>query len=63
MKPVRRFLKRLGSWINDQREAEERWRAEVEDHIARQTAENLHAGLLPVEARREALLKFGALEG
>jgi hypothetical protein len=35
----------------------------VEDHIARQTAENLHAGLLPVEARREALLKFGALEG
>ena len=35
---------------------------EVEDHLALQTAENLRAGLSPVEARRQAVLKFGAVE-
>jgi predicted permease len=62
MKAVRRFFKRLASWTKT-RGDEERLRAEIEEHIALQTAENLRAGLSPVEARRQALLKFGAVEG
>jgi predicted permease len=37
-------------------------RAEIEEHLALQTTENLRAGLSPAEARRQAMLKFGALE-
>src|SRR5712672_3330758 len=37
-------------------------RAEIDDHLARQTAENVRAGLSPVEARRQAVLKFGGVE-
>jgi predicted permease len=37
-------------------------RAEIEDHLALQTAENVGAGLSPVEARRQAVLKFGGVE-
>ena len=37
-------------------------REEVEEHLALQTAENVRAGLSPDEARRQAVLKFGAVE-
>jgi predicted permease len=37
-------------------------RAEIEDHLAFQTAENVRAGLSPTEARRQAVLKFGGVE-
>jgi predicted permease len=36
---------------------------EIEGHIALQTEENLRAGLSPAEARRQAILKFGGVEG
>jgi predicted permease len=36
--------------------------AEIEEHLALQTAENIRAGLSPADARREAALKFGAVE-
>jgi hypothetical protein len=42
---------------------EDRIREEFETHIALQTADNLRAGLSPVDARRQALVKFGAVEG
>src|SRR3989442_4222813 len=61
MRPLRRFLKRLSSWARTQQD-EERLRAEIEEHLALQTAENLRAGLSPVEARRQAVLKFGPVE-
>jgi predicted permease len=61
MRPLRRFVKRLGFWMRKQRD-EERLRAEIEEHLALQTAENLRTGLSPVEARRQAVLKFGAVE-
>jgi predicted permease len=61
MRPLRRFLKRMTSWTRHQ-EDEERLQAEIEEHLAMQTAENLRAGLPPIEARRRAVLKFGALE-
>jgi predicted permease len=61
MRALRRFLKQLTSWSTTARD-EERLRAEIEEHIALQTAENLRAGLPPEEARRQAFLKFGAVE-
>src|SRR6185437_15222905 len=61
MRSARRFLKRLHSWATTKRD-EERLRGEIEEHLALQTAENLRSGLSPVEARRQAVLKFGAVE-
>lgn len=42
--------------------SEQRLAEEIEDHIARQAAENLRAGLSPTEAHRQAVLKFGGIE-
>src|SRR6266851_3087415 len=61
MRTIRRFFKRLSSWATARRD-EERLRAEIEEHLALQTAEHVRAGLSPVEARRQALLKFGGVE-
>ena len=61
MKTLRRLFRRLTSWATSARD-EELLRAEFEEHIAWQTAENLRAGLSPIEARRQALLKFGSME-
>jgi predicted permease len=61
MKSLRRFLIRLFNSASRQRQ-EERLREEIAEHIALQTEENLHAGLSPIEARRQAMLKFGGVE-
>ncbi len=61
MRALRRFLKRLTSWATTL-EDEERLQAEIEEHLSLQTAENVRTGLSPVEARRQAVLKFGAVE-
>jgi predicted permease len=61
MRTLTRFFKRLTSWATTRRD-EERLRHEIEEHIAMQTAENEQAGLSPVEARRQAILKFGGVE-
>jgi putative ABC transport system permease protein len=61
MKALRRLFKRLTSWATSARD-EESLRAEIDEHIAMQTAENLRSGLSPGEARRQALLKFGNVE-
>ena len=61
MRSLRRFFWRLRSWAAAQRN-EERLQAEIEEHLALQTSENLKAGLSAAEARREAVLKFGAVE-
>ncbi|HYL63372.1 MAG TPA: ABC transporter permease [Candidatus Methylomirabilis sp.] len=61
MKSLRRFLARLFSF-STRRSRDERLREEIEGHIALQTAENLRAGLSTVEARRQAMLKFGGVE-
>jgi putative ABC transport system permease protein len=62
MKALRRFLVRLAGPITRRRD-ENRLREEVEEHLAQQTAENIRTGMPPEEARREAILKFGAVEG
>lgn len=61
MKKLRRFLNRLTSWARTGRD-EERLRVEIAAHIALQTEDNLRAGMPPDEARRQAALKFGAVE-
>jgi predicted permease len=61
MKAVRRFLTRLFNSAT-RRAQEERLREEIEGHIALQTDENRRAGLSSVEARRQAMLKFGGVE-
>src|SRR5436853_5963501 len=61
VKSVRRFLVRLLNSAT-RRHQDERLREEIEDHLALQTEENLRAGLPPAEARRQARLKFGAVE-
>src|SRR5580692_7042331 len=61
MRTLRRFFKRLTSWARTKRD-EERLQAEVEEHLLMQTAENVRAGLSPIEARRQAMLKFGGVE-
>jgi hypothetical protein len=44
------------------RGAEARIREEIAEHIALATAENERAGMSGVEARRQAMLKFGGVE-
>jgi predicted permease len=61
MRTLRRFFKRLTSWATTQQD-EERLQAEIAEHLAMQTAENIQAGLFPIEARRQAMLKFGGVE-
>ena len=61
MKGLRRFFSRLASWATTQW-SDERLQAEIEEHLALQASENLRAGLSPAEARRQAALKFGAIE-
>jgi len=61
MRSLRRFFSRLFNFAR-RREQEERLREEIEEHIALQTDENLRAGLSAVEARRQAMLKFGGVE-
>ena len=52
MKTFRRLFRRLTSWATSARD-EATLRAEIDEHIAMQTAEHLRAGLPPLEARRQ----------
>ncbi len=61
MKSLRRFRNRLLN-LAARPAQEERLSGEIAEHIALQTEENLCAGLSPVEARRQAMLKFGGVE-
>jgi predicted permease len=61
MRSLRRFLHRVVNVMTG-RAPDERLREEIEEHIALQTEENLRAGWSPVEARRQAMLKFGGVE-
>jgi len=61
MRSLRRLLTRLFNSAA-KRSQEERLREEIAGHIALQTEENLRAGFSPIEARRQAMLKFGGVE-
>ena len=61
MRFLRRSLTRAANFAAGRR-GDQRWREEMEEHLALLTAENLRAGMPPEEARRQAVLKFGAVE-
>jgi predicted permease len=61
MRALKRFFTRLAN-LTMGRQYEKRLKEEVEVHVALLTEENLRSGLSPVEARRQALLKFGGIE-
>ncbi len=61
MRLLRRFIRRVTAWARTQAD-EERLRLEIDEHLALQTSANLLAGMTEAEARRQAVLKFGALE-
>ena len=58
-----RFLRRWWTrvWNFATGRDDDRLREEMEQHIALQTEENLRAGMDAVEARRQAVLKFGGV--
>ena len=59
MKPARRMWHRLWNFITG-KNGEQRLREEMNEHVAMQTEENLKAGMSQAEARRQALIKWGA---
>jgi putative ABC transport system permease protein len=61
MRFIRRFLERLANFAS-RRRADQRLREEMDEHLALQTEENLRTGMSLAEARRRAVLKFGAVE-
>src|SRR5580658_492696 len=61
MRSLNRLFTRLLNFTAGRR-GDERLREEMESHIAAQTEENIHAGMTPQEARRQARLKFGPVE-
>ncbi len=61
MKLLRRFLSRFTASATHHHD-DQALREELEQHLALQTDDNIRAGLPPDEARRRAVLKFGAIE-
>lgn len=60
MKSLRRFFTRLRNFAM-RRHHDQRLREEIEEHLSLQTEENLRAGMLPGEARRQAVLRLGTV--
>ncbi len=61
MKFLRRFLIRLSNFAT-RRSTAQRLQEEIAEHLAFQTEENMRLGMGPVEARRQAGLKFGVVQ-
>ena len=54
---------KLWTWFRRKRKFEQEMGEELRDHVERQTAANVAAGMTPEEARRQARLQIGAVEG
>src|SRR5260370_41243157 len=61
MRRIRAFLLRIGGLFNKRRRDND-LTAEFESHLQMHIEDNLRAGMDAAAARREALLKFGAIE-
>lgn len=61
MRAAKRLLTRLYNLVSH-RSGDERFLEEMEEHLSRQTEDNLRSGMTPAEARRQAILQFGAVE-
>jgi len=62
MRAMKRTIARLRSFATGRR-GSERLHEEMEQHLFMQTEENIRAGMPPEEARRQARLRFGGVEG
>src|SRR5271165_1893579 len=62
MKTLRAWTIRLAGLFGKAR-LEQEMAEELESHLAMHIADNLRAGMTPEQARREAMLKLGGLEG
>jgi macrolide transport system ATP-binding/permease protein len=60
-KALRRMWRRVSNFVTRRRGAQ-RLLEEMEEHVRMQTEENLRTGMAPSEARRQALVKWGATE-
>jgi predicted permease len=60
MRSLRRLSARVKNFARN-RQSAQRLREEMEEHLTLQTEENIRTGMAPDEARRQALLKFGAV--
>lgn len=60
MRCMRRLFARIRNFAT-RRQSATRLREEMEEHVAMQIEESVRAGLGPTEARRQALVKFGAV--
>ncbi len=56
-------MKRWRRWFSCNKEWEQDMQDELRFHLERQIAANISAGLAPEEARRQAVLQLGAIEG
>ncbi len=61
MRALNRLFARLLNFTS-RRRSDQRLHEEMQEHLALQTEENIHAGMTPEEARRQARLKLGAME-
>ena len=61
MRALNRCFSRIWNFAT-RRRSDERLREELDQHVALQTEENVRLGMSPQEARRQALLKLGAIE-
>jgi hypothetical protein len=61
MRMLNRLFARVWNFAFGRR-GDERLREELEGYVAMQAQENVRAGMTPTEARRQALLKLGAVE-
>ncbi len=61
MRLLKRLLARLRN-LASRHSDDRRFLEEMEEHLFRQTEENLRSGMTQAEGRRQAVLKFGAVE-
>jgi len=59
---LRELFQRVVNTLTRRRQ-DERFRSEITEHMVLQTEDNIRSGMPPDEARRQAMLKFGAVEG
>jgi len=62
MRALNRWFVRIRNFMTRHR-GDERLREEMEFHLAMHTADNIRAGMPPEEARRQARVKLGGVEG
>src|SRR6059036_1861770 len=61
MRRLREWIVRLGGLFNKRRKDRE-LDDEIESHLQMHIEDNLHSGMTPEEARREAMIKLGGIE-